>query len=867
MPRRFALLVLLVPALQIGFGLVPARASRPLAPRTIVPDSVFSSHHPRLLFSPSMLPALRAKVTDGGYDDDAWARIQSYASGLYANYAAISQLGGWYGLETFPNLALAGWLSVPQDTSALAIGRKLTHVLVDNYEPDYDEAGSGMRLRALALGYDAFFLSAPDSERAVIRNEMVRYIDRMTGSLAYELFEYPPYLANHSAMFGAALGLAAIALAGETDPARVQAALAMADRIADSMLLQLFDEFGAYGEGGFYALWSMRNLVYYFDARERYDGVRWADRPRLRALETWLAYELLPEGSARSLNINDSAYYSRPFALVPTYFAWAMSAWNSSLSAWMFEHIAGVLGHEFGEQADQAGRVLWWNGIPETSPAAVLPPRRVFPDAGLYHFRTGWPAGASSGDVVFAFHCGRFRGGHAQEDQGQFVLHGYGTYFAVDHGPGSAVAKQSESHNIILIDGAGQHNAGSSIGTDGKITAYIEGGLADYVAGDATSAYATHSHYNDPNRPVDGIDWSWGYAGANPVLYARRRVVSVYDGTHTPYFLILDDIQKNDAPHAYSWRMHTSNANTISAGAWPLLVQSGSATLAVHLVRPDTAAVSVTLTPYDNLTPEANSTVIALTQTAVDGRFGVLLVPRPAAMAQPVVAQTAYPWGHALTLDFGDATVDRILVNESGDTASFAGVATDAPVAVVRTRPGSPPSYLAVSATFLDIDGARHLDAPGAPVSVSLRAGTLSVDSWAATWRVLDTGITALRYRTAMLPFVVSAGYVTRSVATNAGTDTHPPAALEIRAWPNPANPVVHLAITTRDPGRALTVDVFDVRGRRVRRLFTGVRPAGSTPLRWNGRDDAGRDVASGVYFARAVSGVETATARIVIIR
>ena len=45
---------------------------------------------------------------------------------------------------------------------------------------------------------------------------------------------------------------------------------------------------------------------------------------------------------------------------------------------------------------------------------------------------------------------------------------------------------------------------------------------------------------------------------------------------------------------------------------------------------------------------------------------------------------------------------------------------------------------------------------------------------------------------------------------------------------------------------------IFDVRGRLVRTLMSGdALRAGITPVRWDGRNERGDPVASGVYIAR----------------
>jgi hypothetical protein len=67
---------------------------------------------------------------------------------------------------------------------------------------------------------------------------------------------------------------------------------------------------------------------------------------------------------------------------------------------------------------------------------------------------------------------------------------------------------------------------------------------------------------------------------------------------------------------------------------------------------------------------------------------------------------------------------------------------------------------------------------------------------------------------------------------------------------PNPFNPSTTIRFEMESRADA-TVRIYDARGRVVRTLFDGVANAGVTALTWNGRDDAGRAVGSGVYFYR----------------
>ncbi|MEZ4648590.1 MAG: S8 family serine peptidase [Candidatus Eisenbacteria bacterium] len=57
-------------------------------------------------------------------------------------------------------------------------------------------------------------------------------------------------------------------------------------------------------------------------------------------------------------------------------------------------------------------------------------------------------------------------------------------------------------------------------------------------------------------------------------------------------------------------------------------------------------------------------------------------------------------------------------------------------------------------------------------------------------------------------------------------------------------------------------LDVFDVGGRRVRRLVSGTLEAGVHTVKWDGRDDRGTSVASGLYFYRLSHGNDYVTGR-----
>ena len=80
---------------------------------------------------------------------------------------------------------------------------------------------------------------------------------------------------------------------------------------------------------------------------------------------------------------------------------------------------------------------------------------------------------------------------------------------------------------------------------------------------------------------------------------------------------------------------------------------------------------------------------------------------------------------------------------------------------------------------------------------------------------------------------------------------------------PNPSPDGVRFEL---ELGRAddVSVEVYDMTGRRVATLANGVRAAGRHAFAWDGRDGAGLAAAPGVYAVRAQAGSDVATRRVV---
>ena len=64
-------------------------------------------------------------------------------------------------------------------------------------------------------------------------------------------------------------------------------------------------------------------------------------------------------------------------------------------------------------------------------------------------------------------------------------------------------------------------------------------------------------------------------------------------------------------------------------------------------------------------------------------------------------------------------------------------------------------------------------------------------------------------------------------------------------------------------------LSIFNLAGQRVTTLVSGMRKAGTYTIRWDGRDNDGRELASGVYLyrLRASDGQQMETRKLALIR
>jgi hypothetical protein len=132
-------------------------------------------------------------------------------------------------------------------------------------------------------------------------------------------------------------------------------------------------------------------------------------------------------------------------------------------------------------------------------------------------------------------------------------------------------------------------------------------------------------------------------------------------------------------------------------------------------------------------------------------------------------------------------------------------------------------------------------DTPGAAMAVAVADGLIYVADF-------DCGMSIYQ------------GYGAAGISARPASAAPPVASLVLRVRGN----TIEYAVPR---GGKASLKVYNLLGQEVRTIVRGNRTAGRHETRWDGLDNGGRRVASGVYLVRLEAGGQTATAKLLVIR
>jgi len=98
------------------------------------------------------------------------------------------------------------------------------------------------------------------------------------------------------------------------------------------------------------------------------------------------------------------------------------------------------------------------------------------------------------------------------------------------------------------------------------------------------------------------------------------------------------------------------------------------------------------------------------------------------------------------------------------------------------------------------------------------------------------------------------------------------PATLQLfQNYPNPFNPETAISYQLSPGGQEalsyVELLIYNSLGQKVRTLLQARQPAGRYQVKWDGRDDAGREVGSGIYIYQLKAGQYSISKKMILIR
>lgn len=122
------------------------------------------------------------------------------------------------------------------------------------------------------------------------------------------------------------------------------------------------------------------------------------------------------------------------------------------------------------------------------------------------------------------------------------------------------------------------------------------------------------------------------------------------------------------------------------------------------------------------------------------------------------------------------------------------------------------------------------------------------------------------RITTAWEPVTEGELMIRAIVETGQSNDDNSAPALKLSAanYPNPFNPTTTISFNLPNSGET-SLKVFNMKGQVVRTLVNEVRSAGNHNVVWNGMDDNGNAVSSGLYFYRVQNSNQTITKKMLL--
>ncbi|MDZ4181792.1 MAG: T9SS type A sorting domain-containing protein, partial [Candidatus Cloacimonadaceae bacterium] len=163
-------------------------------------------------------------------------------------------------------------------------------------------------------------------------------------------------------------------------------------------------------------------------------------------------------------------------------------------------------------------------------------------------------------------------------------------------------------------------------------------------------------------------------------------------------------------------------------------------------------------------------------------------------------------------------------------------------------------NYVTLPAGIIDTDGTFYLaileTTNASAIGLDTSSNGYSYQRLATTWEPVTSGEIMLRA-------IVEHG-------TANDDDILPVYTLKASNYPNPFNPETTIAFSVPTTGKT-DIKIYNLKGQLVRNLMSRDLAAGNHNVVWNGKDDNGAGVSSGLYFYRVTNNSKTITRKMLL--
>ncbi|RLI99537.1 MAG: hypothetical protein DRP03_03215, partial [Candidatus Aenigmatarchaeota archaeon] len=651
------------------------------------------SQHPVLLFSSKDIPMLREKVKSGEAKR-LWNLLKSKADYYLTldpnrvwDYANSRSLG-----NILRYLAFAYVISGDEE-----YGRKAIDFLIawsTNKISDYPYYpywqghyhNIGDILLAVSLAYDWTYNLMTQEQRDIVAGAITELMfGEYTNS--YKLWwgvgeRYNNWLGVKAGGFGLA------GLAVRNDSPRATKEIDNLIQRAKELIVEYMDvNFGVDGEayeGIGYGGYGLKPAITFATALKNIKGEDiYSGSNAVRFIEH-MVYSLLPLRDC--FNQLDNSWCIGSSA----YVAWMMSHFpDNGLSKWLWNEYFSKINEI---ELDLA--IIWYNDRAAlTNPSTILPDVKNFRTRGLIYYRSAW---RNKNDILSSFDAKQMRiieGGkktlskyHLHNDVTDFTLYAYGGRFAIPPGYEFRGSQATEAHNNVLIDGVGQ-----STMREGKLLSFMNNKNYALAIGDAKLSY--------------------------PGVMKANRYYGIIKQPY-PYFICIDDIQKDQNMHEYEWLLQTDAANRIYIDGQNAIINSTNSSLSLYFSNP----VTISLDPQEYKYSTGQAKRLRAKLKAIDPYFFVSMIPRNISMLQPNISKLDSASTIGMEIEWYNVT--QYILFGKGDKISGFDFESDAKLLIANKNANT---FLMYNGTYLQRENKTLIQIDGQKASVGLSFNKIEV--------------------------------------------------------------------------------------------------------------------------------------------